>query len=103
MIYRVTGYRIPRTPNVALLNAHLPHLSRSTQKLIHFILLGSKIAIAKSWKQHRPLVSIAKQKISWIMIQEQLSSILANSSEVFHEIWTPWAVFVGVPLTPEPV
>lgn len=53
LIQKVTNYQIPRTPAIALLNANLPKTPKTTCKLIHFMLLGAKLTIAKAWKQPR--------------------------------------------------
>lgn len=100
MIYKVTTCQIPRSPEVAILNANVPGISKATQTLINFILLGTKISIAKAWKQPRPSFNAVKRKVSWIMAQEKLSSILTNTSLKFQTIWEPWAQYMGTSLIP---
>lgn len=97
IIRKTTGYAIQQNPTIALLNYNIPRVPRLSRSLIHFILLGAKITLAHAWK--KPSVSLrqAKQKISWIMTQEKVSSSILDTSDKFRLIWEPWARFLGLP------
>lgn len=100
LIRKVTKVQILKIPSIALLNANLPKTPKHTRKLIHFILLGAKLTIAKDWKEPKVSVKAATCKISWIMSQEKLSSILHNTKAKFEVIWEPWAKYMGISLIP---
>lgn len=100
LIQNVTDVQVPRTPDVALLNATIPRAHKPNHKLIHFILLGAKLTIANAWKQPRVSFMAAKRKISWIMSQEKLTSVLLDSKVQFKTTWEPWAHHMGIALTP---
>ena len=92
LIYKVSGLQISRSPEVALLNIHDPKIPKISRSLIHFILLGAKSTLAKAWKQPKASFMAAKRKISWIMTQEKVSSILLDSRDKFENIWEPWPI-----------
>lgn len=100
LISKVTKCMAPRSPSVALLNAHIPQSPKPKQKLIHFFLLGAKLTMARAWKQPKISIKVAKLNISWIMSQEKIASILVDAAQKFEIIWEPWGLFVGVSLTP---
>lgn len=95
-------FKLPVYPNVhyALLNQHIPGLSKQVQGLSFFILLLAKITLAKSWK--KPLVSFRSciNKISWIMSQEHLVAKLNDKVGRFMSTWEPWATFQNINLIP---
>lgn len=72
---KVTGYPIPQTPQIALLNRQVEHTPKHIPSLLFYMLLGAKSMIAWAWK--RPSVSFwaTKWKISWITVQEKLGNI----------------------------
>lgn len=82
---------VPQTPCIALLNTPVPGLPKCLQCLIFFILLGAKMTLAKSWKQ--PMVSLAqaRKKVIWILLNENLVSILQDTVKKSEQIWEPWA------------
>lgn len=96
MIFKVTGVKVPKSPSVALLNFHIPKISKFTQKLIFFIFLGVKLTIAKSWKLPTVSFRAVKHKMSWIMSQEKMVSFLLDASQQFEETWEPWATYLDV-------
>lgn len=100
LIFKVTGLQVPRTPEVALLNACIPKTSKLSWILIHFIFLGATGTLAKAWKQPRVSFLAVICKVSWIMIQEKLSSILLDTKDRFELVWEPWARFVGISFVP---
>lgn len=100
VIFKVTGHRLQNSPGIALLNWPIPKISKSTQKLIQFIFLGTKLSIAKAWKQGRVAWRAIKNKISWIMTQEKLISVLLDRVQQFEKTWEPWANYIGVSFTP---
>lgn len=100
LILKVTDHQVPRTPAVALLNAPIPKTHKFTRNLIHFILLGAKLTIAKALKQPRVSFLAAKPKISWIMSQEKLTSVLLDTKDQFESTWEPWAHHMGILLRP---
>lgn len=97
LISKVTKCTVPRSPSVALLNVHMPQISKCKQQLIHFILLGAKLTIARDLETAK---YYHNYPISWIMSQEKLASILADTAQKCENTWEPWALFVGVSLTP---
>lgn len=100
LIRKITDTPIPKSPQIALLNGNIPKISKTTAKLIAFILTGAKISIAKAWKQPGVSLASARRKISWIMSQENLVSTIADSNKAFLAVWEPWARHVGISLTP---
>lgn len=98
LIQRFSTHQIPKTPAIALLNAYVPKMSKSTRKLIHFMLLGAKLMIAKAWKQPKVSLLATKRKILGIMSQEKLTSILLDKTNEFKATWEPWAKYMGITL-----
>lgn len=99
MIDKLVGSQIPRTPMVPLLNAYIPKIPKASRRLIHFLLLGAKLTVAKAWENQKISFPAVVRKVSWIMMQEKLSSILLDTASKFESIWEPWANHVGTPLT----
>lgn len=97
LIRKITDLSIPKSPQIALLNGHIPNIPKHSGKLIYFMLTGARIVIARAWKQPSVSLSAAKRKIFWIMSQEKLVSSLSKSFEV---TWEPWARHVGISLIP---
>lgn len=93
-ICKVTGIPVPKTPEIALLNGNPVGCAKPLQTLVHFILLGTKITIARAWKQ--PTVSLAavKRKISWVMVQEKTVSILQSTTEKHDTVREPWKTYI---------
>lgn len=83
---------------VALLNFPVREVPRATQRLIFFIILGAKLTLAKAWKKSSVSTTLAKRKISWIMNQEKMASMILDSSTKFKQIWEPWANYIGITL-----
>lgn len=100
LIGKVPSIPVQKSPHIALLNSSVESAHKNMQRLIFFILLGTKLTIAKSWKKPTVSVRLAKRKISWIMVQEKITSVLLNSTEKFEAIWEPWATCMHCPLTP---
>lgn len=98
IVSKVTGLLVPKSPTTALLNIHIPTITKYSQKRIFLICLGSKLSIAKAWKCPKVSIQAAKRKMSWIMSQEKLASSLLDSSEQFQETWDPWATYEGLHL-----
>lgn len=98
LIRTVTGAVLSQDPTIALLNKNIPNITKYKQRLIHFMLLGAKITIGHAWKSPSVSFQLAKQKITWIMIQEKTSSIILDKSESFKCIWEPWAQYIGTSL-----
>lgn len=66
LLCKLTGLTLQKTSEMALLNSKTVGCSKPIHKLIHFIFLGDKIMVARSWKQ--PTVSFAAANVfSWIM------------------------------------
>lgn len=89
---------VQASPLVALLNFPVREVPRATQRLIFFIILGAKLTLAKAWKKSSVSTTLAKRKISWIMNQEKMASVVLDSSTKFKQIWEPWANYIGVTL-----
>lgn len=99
MIFKVTEIRIPRQAAIALLNSKVPNIPKHTQQLIFFILLGVKMTIAAAWKKQAVSIRKVRNKITWIMTQEKLVSILTNSVSMYERTWEPWAKYLGIPIS----
>lgn len=54
--------------------------------------------LAKSWKQ--PMVSLAqaRKKVIWILLNENIVSILQDTVKKSEQIWEPWATYMHVSL-----
>lgn len=91
LIRRVTGCEITRSPEVALLNSHIPKISKYNRKCIHVILLGAKLTIAKAWKQPSVSINAVKRKVA---------IILSDTAHKFETIWEPWAQVVEISIIP---
>lgn len=100
LIRKVTDISVPKSPEIALLNGSPFGCPKHLQTLIHFILLGTKLTIAKTWK--KPTVSLAavKRKISRVMIHEKTVSLLESSTEKHDKIWEPWKTYIQTPPHP---
>lgn len=100
LIREVTDLFVTKTPEIALLNGSPLGCPRHPRTLIHFILLGTKLKIARAWKQ--PTVSLAavKRKISWVMVQEKTVSILLSTTDKYDKIWEPWKTYIQKPTHP---
>ena len=98
LIRKVTGVPVAQSPHVALLNFAPAEASKSQKRLIHFMLLGAKLTIAKAWKSSTVSFTLLKRKISWIMTQEKLASSLLNTSQKFEITWEPWAKYTNTSL-----
>lgn len=75
-------------------------MHKNTQSVIFYMLLGAKITIARNWKRPSVLFSAVKHKISWIMAQEKIISILHDKTYKFDLIWDPWIMFINTPIHP---
>lgn len=98
LIRKTIGFAIKQDPTIALLNCLIPKTSKPNQTLIWFILLGAKMTITRSWKSPTVSFRLAKQKITWIMMQEKISNTILDTLDKFKIIWEPWASQVGISL-----
>lgn len=83
IISKVTRFLIPKSPTTALLNFLIPKVPKYSQKLIYFILLGTKLSIAKAWKHPKVSIQAANRNISWIISQKKLMNTLLDTSKQF--------------------
>lgn len=97
-ISKVATTPVQVSPLVALLNFPVKEASRITQRCIFFIILGAKLTLANAWKKTSVSTLLAKRKISWIMNQKKMASVILDRSAKFEQIWGPWATIVGVTL-----
>lgn len=102
LIRKVANVPVQKSPHIALLKLPVESPFKSMERLIFFILLGTKLTLGKSWKKPTVSVFLAKRKISWIMAQEKIAGILLDRTKKFETIWEPWATFINVPLHPWP-
>lgn len=65
LLPKVTGLTILKKPELALLNYKTVQCSKPTQKLIHFILLGAKITVARSWKPTVDSILLQQQNVTF--------------------------------------
>lgn len=56
------------------------------------------MTITRSWKSPTVSFRLAKQKITWIMMQEKISNTILDTLDKFKIIWEPWASQVGISL-----
>lgn len=52
------------------------------------------MTLAKSWKQSTVSLAQAKKKITWIMVHENIVSILKDAVHNFEQIWVPQATYM---------
>lgn len=85
---------IVRDARIALLNVPVDDIPKHMQTLIHFIFLAAKIAVATAWKS--PVIDLAllKCKLSWIMLNEKLVSVLPDRQTLFDR--KPWLNYLEV-------
>lgn len=62
LIHKTTGIVVKWDPTIALLNSRIPKVPKSTQALIHFIFLGAKMTIVRTWKSPSVSYHLTKQK-----------------------------------------
>lgn len=98
MVCKVTGCAIPQNPQIALLNGRVENTPKYIQFLLFYMLLSAKITIARARKQSLVSLVAAKCKISWIMMQQKLVSVLQDKIKKSELIWEPWAAFENIPL-----
>lgn len=69
-------------------------IPKHMQTLIHFIFLAAKIAVAMAWKS--PVIDLAllKCKLTWIMLNEKLVSVLQDRQTLFD--MKPWLTYLEV-------
>lgn len=87
LLSKVTGVEVPQDPAIALLNHRVDKAPKNTQTLILFMLFGAKITIASDWKKSSVSLWAVKQKVSWIMSQEQIVSKLQDKVQLFESSW----------------
>lgn len=98
LIRKTTGIAVKQDPAFALLNHWIPQITKPTQALIHFILLGAKMTIARVWKSPSVSYRLTKQKISLIVSQEKIFNTILDTAEKFKLTWEPSASHFGVSL-----
>lgn len=89
---------IVKNPRVALLNEPVSDISKHTQTLIYFMFLAPKISIATTWKNSVVDLAVMKRKLTWIMFNEKLVSILKDRSSRFDCVWNPWIKYLQPPV-----
>lgn len=99
LLRKVTGLPIQKSSHLALLNFSVPETPKLVRRLIMFILIGTKLNIARAWKQPYGSFILVKRKISWIMAQGKTVSTLLDTTNKFEAIWEPWAQYMQIKLT----
>ena len=89
-IYSLTQVNLRKSPLDALLGRPVKGTPKCTKKLIAYIFTAARISIARSWRSPTVPFYLLKVKLSWIMVNERLSAILADKVDMFHRIWDPW-------------
>lgn len=74
---------------IALLNELVEGLLDTT-RLIYFFYLAVNIAISTAWKKPLVDLEVMKCKLTWIMTNEKLVSVLQDTSPQFERVWNPW-------------
>lgn len=85
----MTGVNIRRSPEAALFHKLPDEVPRKSVKLITYILLASRITIARPWKQSVIPLDYIRSKLNCIMINDKLTHILCNNSKKLDKIWDP--------------
>lgn len=85
---------ITENASIALLNKPVENVPRHTQTLIYFMLLAA-IAIAR--KSSVIDIALMKWKLTWVMLNEKVVSVLGDEQPTFDEIWSPWLAYLQVP------
>lgn len=71
---------------------------RHLRTLMFFIFTAAKITIARAWESPVISVTLVKHKISWIIINEKLTSILIVKQSKCEKAWNPWIQYLQAPL-----
>lgn len=66
---------ITKDASIALLNKLVENVPRHTHRL-YFMFLVPKIAIATAWKSPVIVLALMKCKLTWIMLNEKIVSVL---------------------------
>lgn len=67
---------------------------RHARRLLAFIFGATRISIARSWNSLAIPFDLVKTKLSWIMVNERLSTILLDKQVWFDKIWEPWIKYL---------
>ncbi|XP_063819155.1 LOW QUALITY PROTEIN: uncharacterized protein LOC135057187 [Pseudophryne corroboree] len=79
------------SPETLLLCAPACQLSKPENKLAMHIACAAKLQIAKSWKLSTPPTRPELMNRVWFVAKmEYLSSLMNNTVDKFHGVWTPW-------------
>lgn len=97
LIFSVTQVNIKKDANIALLNKPVEDIPKHTQTLIYYMFLSAKIAIASAWKSPAIDIALLKRKLSWIMLNEKIVSVLRDRQAVFDRVWSPWIDYLRIP------
>lgn len=94
LVLSVTGVNLRENLEQALFNVPIPDIPTGTRKLIYFIFLAAKLAIASSWKTQLLSLYLVKSKLGWIMVHCRLSSIMNNAQSLVDAGWKPWMSYL---------
>lgn len=89
LLRKVTVVAIPQDSKIALLSHKVHKCSKHTQTLVFFMLPGAKITLDGAWKKPSISFLATKQKMSWIMTQEQIMSKIQDKMQKFEAILEP--------------
>lgn len=97
LIRKVTGQSVPQTPFIELLNAQYLVYLCATSDIFYFT-GGAKMTLPKSWKQPTVSLAQARQNVTWIMLHENIVSILKDRVKQLEQTWEPWAALKTHPI-----
>lgn len=87
------GIPVQQTPQSALLNLPIPKTPKLVQRQIMFVFLGTKLTIARAWKQLQALFLGQKEDI--IDHGPGENSILLDTADKHEAIWEPWTRYLS--------
>lgn len=88
LIHSVTLVNISKDAWVAFLNKPVDGIPRHMQTLFYFMFLAAKMAIATAQKSPMVDLALLKHKLTWIMLNEKIVSVLRDKQALFNKVWT---------------
>lgn len=78
-------------------------MPRPLKRLIYFMLLMAKTPLEGAWKSLSSVsIRCIKHEIFWIMLHENVASIINEKQKLFEQTWEPLANHVYIPISSTP-